>query len=477
MKAENFYRFLPVLPLLVTGCSGIEKKTDIPDKPNIIFILADDLGYGDAGCYGQDSIPTPNIDRMAGQGMLFTQHYAGSTVCAPSRCALMTGLHTGHARIRGNARVPLKTEDITVAELLKKNGYKTALFGKWGLGLNGTTGTPNLKGFDQFTGYLSQRRAHNAYPDWIWEDEDTLWLDNDVILVGGSPTREPGGAATAKRTHTQDVFTSKSIDFIKSEKDNPFFLYLAYTLPHANNEAQQLGLIGMESPDTSLFNNKDWPAEQRAHAGMIASLDKDIGKILDLLNELGIAENTLVIFTSDNGPHAEGGAIPEFFNSNGDLKGIKRDLYEGGIRVPMIAWWPGTVESGTRSDHISAFWDFLPTACEISGTEIPSTTDGISYLPELLGKDQKEHDYLYWEFFEQGGKTAIRKGPWKAVRLGVNSNPDTEIELYDLGQDIGENTDISGSHPEEIEMFKDLFSKARTKSADFMFSYEKTGEK
>lgn len=464
-----------LIPLALTACAGNVKEASEKTKPNIIYILADDLGYGDISCYGQDSFLTPGIDKMAQEGMLFTQHYAGSTVCAPSRCALMTGLHTGHARVRGNKRVPLKKEDITIAELLQKEGYKTALYGKWGLGHAGTSGIPNLKGFDDFTGYLSQRRAHNAYPDWIWNNEDTLWLENEVLHAGeeGSPDR--GGVATKKVTHSHNIFTQKARNFITKNKENPFFIYLAYTLPHANNEAKLFNRIGMESPDTLLFKEKNWPAAQQAHAGMIASLDKDVGELLDLLKELNIDNNTLVIFTSDNGPHSEGGAIPEFFNSNRELQGIKRDLYEGGIRVPMIAWWPGTIEANTESNHISAFWDFLPTACEAAGINIPENTDGISYLPELLQKDQKSHDYLYWEFFEKGGRTAILKDKWKAVRYDVNENPDAHIQLFDISTDIEEKNDLSDSHPQLVEEFRLLFQQARSSSDEFQFEYETSG--
>jgi len=456
--------------ILIFSCSN---KTTQNIKPNIIYILADDLGYGDLGCYGQQTIQTPQIDKMAAEGIRFTDHYAGSTVCAPSRCALMTGLHTGHARVRGNANVPLKPDDTTVAELLKKAGYTTALIGKWGLGEAGSTGIPTRKGFDYFFGYLNQIRAHNSYPDYLWRNEEKVPLDNEIEIIQDTYARGIGSVARNKKTHSHDLFTKEAINFIENNKDSSFFLYLAYTIPHANNEGIPMGQIGMEVPDLGIYKDKDWPEAQKAHAAMITYLDKDVGALLAKVRSLGIDQQTLVIFTSDNGPHAEGGANPDFFDSNGSLNGMKRDLYEGGIRVPMIAWWPGKITPGRESHHISAFWDFLPTACEIAHVNYQGKTDGISFLPELLGRDQIEHDFLYWEFFEAGGKRAIRKGNWKAVQNDMSSNPDAPIQVFNLSTDIGEARDISTEHPEVIDEMKNLIGSSRTPSEDFKFNFEK----
>ncbi|MGQ9455415.1 MAG: arylsulfatase [Armatimonadota bacterium] len=413
------------------------KEMSVQRKPNIIFILADDLGYGDLGCYGQKSIKTPYLDRMASEGVLFTQCYAGSTVCAPSRCALMVGQHTGHCTIRGNALVPLRTEDITVAEILKGAGYTTALIGKWGLGEPGTTGVPNRKGFDYFFGYLNQKHAHNYYPDYLWRNEEKV----------GIP---PG-------TYSHDLFTQEAINWIRSNVGKPFFLYLAYTIPHANNE---MGMEGMQVPSDFPYSDKPWPQPQKNHAAMITRMDRDVGKIMNLLWELGIEQNTVMFFSSDNGPHREGGGDPDFFDSNGPLRGIKRDLYEGGIRVPMIVRWPGTVKPGQVSDQVWAFWDFLPTAAEIAGVSAPAGIDGISMLPAILGKKQVDHEYLYWEFHERGFGQAVRFGRWKAVRL----DKDKPIELYDLGSDIGETRDLANEHPELVKKAAMIMESARTPS-------------
>ena len=306
---------LILLPIsLLFSCDKIPDK---PAKPNIIYILADDLGYGDLGCFGQKTIKTPELDKMADQGIRFTNHYAGSTVCAPSRCSLMTGLHTGHARIRGNATQPLLPEDITVAELLKNAGYKTGLIGKWGLGEAGSSGVPNKQGFDYFFGYLNQIRAHNSYPDYLWRNEEKVFLDNEIEIIQHSYAKGVGSVAREKITHSHDLFTEEALRFIESEKDSSFFLYLAYTIPHANNEGIRMGQIGMEVPHLGIYKDEDWPEAQKAHAAMITYLDADIGRILSRLVELNIDQNTLVIFTSDNGPHAEGGADPDFFDSNG----------------------------------------------------------------------------------------------------------------------------------------------------------------
>jgi arylsulfatase A-like enzyme len=447
---------------LLPGCAGVGQMSGAGEnRPNIIFILADDLGYGDLGCYGQQEIATPNIDRMAAEGMRFTDHYAGSTVCAPSRCALMVGQHTGHCLVRGNARVPLRPSDFTVAELLKEAGYATGIIGKWGLGEPGSTGIPNKQGFDYWFGYLNQRHAHNYYPEYLWRNEDKVHLRNVV-----TPVNPPGGVATKRVEYSHDLFAEEALNFVEKHKNRPFFLYLAYTIPHANNEARFLNQHGMEVPEYGIYAEKDWPEPQKGHAAMITRMDSDIGKLMARLKALGLDDNTLVMFSSDNGPHKEGQADPAFFKSWGPLRGYKRALYEGGIRVPMIARWPGKIKVGSLSNHISAFWDFLPTCAELIGIKAPKNIDGISMVPTLLGRSggQKKHEFLYWEFHEQGKKQAVRMGDWKGVRLNVAKDPDGPIELYNLRDDIGEERNIAARHPEIVAKIEEYMKSARTPS-------------
>jgi arylsulfatase A-like enzyme len=434
---------------------------------NIIFIQADDLGYGDLSVYGQRKFKTPNIDRLAAEGMRFTQYYAGSTVCAPSRSALMTGRHTGHTRIRGNARYPLLPEDVTVAEVLKSapgGGYKTALIGKWGLGEAGTTGIPNRQGFDYFFGYLNQRHAHNYYPSFLWRNEDRINLRNIVP----DEDREGSGISTNRVDYTHDLIAEESLKFIHENsgenRGGSFFLYLAFTIPHANNEARNKG---MEVPDLGEFANTDWPDQEKAKAAMITRLDRDVGRLMALLKKLGIDDRTLVFFTSDNGPHREGGADPDFFDSNGPLRGIKRDMYEGGIRVPMIVRWPGRIKAGAESDQVWAHWDFLPTVAEIAGVKPPADIDGISMLNTMLGRRQRGHEFLYWEFHERGFAQAVRMGDWKAVR----KNPDSPLELYNLRNDLAEQNDVSAKHPRIVKRIEEYLRTARTESELWPIQY------
>jgi arylsulfatase A-like enzyme len=449
--------------LFLLSCGSAPPAATEPGPPNILLIVADDLGYGDLGSYGQQQIKTPVLDQLAADGMRFTNHYAGSTVCAPSRSALMTGLHTGHTPVRGNKEIqpmgqhPLAPEVITVAEVLKPAGYNTGLIGKWGLGGPGTTGEPNQQGFDYFFGYLCQRHAHNFYPEFLFRNTDRVPLNNVVA----EPKRPDGaGVAVTREDYSHDLIAAEALGFIDRNKDRKFFLALTVTIPHANNEA---GYEGMEVPDLGIYADKDWPAPQKGHAAMISRLDGDIGKILDRLAEYGIADNTLVLFTSDNGPHREGGNDPEFNNSSGPLRGVKRDLYEGGIRVPLIACWPARIAPRTVSDHPSAFWDYLPTFAELAGAETPTGLDGISMAPTLTGDgaSQQQHEFFYWEFHEgTSSKQAVRMGQWKGVRLA----PSAPLELYDLSQDIGEKSNVAANNPEVVARIAAYLETARTDS-------------
>jgi len=438
---------------------------DAPRPPNIIFILADDLGYGDLGCYGQKRIRTPDLDRLAAEGMRFTQFYAGDTVCAPSRCCLMTGYHTGHATIRGNALVPLRPEDVTVAQLLKDAGYTTALVGKWGLGEPNTTGVPNRKGFDYFYGYLNQVHAHNYYPDYLWKNQEKVVIEGNEVK---------GGVASKRTQYAPDLLTKEALAFVDRSRDKPFFLYLAYTTPHANDERGAKEGNGMEVPDDAPYSDEHWPQVEKNYAAMVTRLDADAGKLMKRLKDLELDENTIVFFSSDNGPHQEGGQDPKFFSSGGPLRGIKRDLYEGGIREPMIVRWPGKVKAGAETDQVGAFWDFLPTAADLAGAKAPAGLDGVSRAPTLLDKGkQAQHEFLYWEFHERGFQQAVRMGDWKAVRLKLGG----PLELYDLKTDVGEAHDVAADHADVVAKIEEYLKGARTESAQFPIKKEKSGGK
>jgi arylsulfatase A-like enzyme len=431
-----------------------EVGASMPAPPNIVYVLADDLGYGDLGCYGQSKIRTPNIDRLAREGMRFTDFYSGSTVCAPSRCTLMTGKHTGHCEIRGNATVPLSADTVSVARLLKQAGYATGIIGKWGLGDHGSTGIPNRQGFDEFFGYLNQVHAHNYYPDFLWKNAERFPLDNVVER----------GVATKRVQYSNDLFADRAIEYLKAHRGERFFLYLPFTIPHANNEAKQRG---MEVPSLEPYANEPWPEPQRAQAAMITRLDGYVGRIVAEVASLGLDQNTIVFFTSDNGPHREGGGDPEFFHSSGPLRGIKRSLHDGGIRVPMVVRWPGHIAAGATSDLVSAFWDFLPTAAELAGVKPPADIDGISFVPALFGekqagRTQPRHDDLYWEFGEGGFQQAIRAGRWKGIRP-----LDRPLEVYDLDTDLGESRNVAGEHPEIVARLEGYLKNARSESAAF----------
>jgi arylsulfatase A-like enzyme len=441
------------------------------EKPNLIWIMADDLGYGELGCYGQKVIKTPNIDRMAAEGMRFTQFYAGATVCAPSRSVLMTGQHHGRTRVRGNAgqanpqAQALRAEDITVARLLRDAGYRTALVGKWGLGDVGPaeTGLPRRQGFDSFFGYLNQRHAHNHFPGFLWHNEQRIALPNEGKAVGD----DGSGYATTARIYADDLFADEALKFVANHQDRPFFLYWCMVIPHANNERNRELKNGAHVPDFGPYAKADWPDQDKGQAAMITRLDGYVGRLLDQLQQLGLAENTLVVFTSDNGPHNESSHHLARFEPGGPLRGIKRSLTEGGIRVPAIAWWPGHVKAGSVSDHVAYFGDWMATAADLAGASVPEGRDSLSFLPTLLGRDsdQKSHEFLYWEFHERGfSQAALYEGRWKGIRERSLSAP---LALYDLSNDLGEKRDVAAEHPEIVARINAYLRSARTDSPDW----------
>jgi len=441
----------------LAGCKTMPAEktptSEITKRPNIIFIMADDLGYGDLGCYGQKEIKTPNIDRLAAEGMRFTDCYAGSTVCAPSRSVLMTGQHTGHTRVRNNMarvggtlvldngspqkRVPLELQDITVAEVLKQAGYATGITGKWGLGEPGNSGIPNRQGFDEWFGYLNQRRAHTYYPPYLWHNEEKKIFE--------------GNAKGRREKYSHDMFTGFALDFIKRRSPGPFFLYLPYTIPHARYEI----------PSTEPYTDKSWPDDAKVHAAMITRMDGDIGRIMALLKELEIDSDTLVFFCSDNGAARRWEGI---FDSSGPLRGNKGDLFEGGIRTPMIARWPGKVPAGQTSSAVWYFADVMPTIAEVAGVRPPSNIDGISVLRTLLGKPQKTDDrFLYWEFLTRTFQQAVRRRNYKVIRQA----PDKPLQLYDLSEDIAEKNNIALENLDVIAKFEAYLKTARTYSPNW----------
>lgn len=464
-KVAVFRLLLLGIPLLlIIGCKKPVSNTEdlyYKPRPNIVFILADDLGYGDVGFNGQTKINTPTLDKMAKDGIVFTHHYAGSTVCGPSRASLITGLHTGHSPVRGNPRwtksgtpVDLSKDQNTVAKELKRAGYRTGVVGKWGLAENLDEGTPANQGFDYFYGFNRHGPAHHYYPEELWENDNLFQLEGNVMME-------------KKGQYSQNLFTEKALGFIERESENPFFLYLAYTIPHFE--------LTIPEEEKQYYYKQDWPLRKMkmghyrndenghvTYASMVSRMDSDIGKVYSKLQELGIDENTLVVFTSDNG-HEYDQLNNEFFDSNGIYRGRKRDLYEGGIRMPFVATWPGKIQPGSKSNHQSAFWDFLPTVCDIIGTPPSSDTDGISYLPALVGKPQKSHNHLYWEFNEKKGPIqALLKGDWKLVHF-----VDQRYELYNLKEDPSESNDLYGDENEQAQNLKTLLRTARDEHPEF----------
>jgi arylsulfatase A-like enzyme len=456
----NLLHEIATLPILVFATLALQspeiraQESDSASRPNIVLIMADDLGYGDLGCFGQQRIATPNIDRLAAEGMRLTDHYAGHTVCRPSRLVLLTGRHTGHTAISNNAPLVLKPGERTVTSLLETAGYATGGVGKWALGKPGTTGVPSKQGFDFWFGYLDQGEAHNFYPEELWRS--TRESGEVAVSLPGNVVGKQPRVSIRRETWSHDVMTDEALEFVRHHAEGPFLLQCHYTVPHANNEGGRATGDGMEVPDYGRYAQEDWPNTEKGFAAMIDRLDRDVGRLVDLLKERGIEQRTLVIFTSDNGPHQEGGHRMEFFDSNGPLRGFKRDLYDGGIRVPTIAWWPGTIEAGTTSNHPSGFQDFLPTACELAGIEPPGDIDGISYLPTLLGREQPSHEYLYWQVDDE--KSAVRQGSWKAVVPGRRQS----LELYDLSKDVGEQRNVAGDHPAIVERMQAIIDGVRS---------------
>ena len=446
-------------------------------SPNIIYILTDDAGYGDFGCYREGALPTPNIDRMAREGMRFTQHYAGCTVCAPSRCVLLTGLHTGHCRVRGNSPGVLTDTDVTVAQYMKKLGYTTGCIGKWGVGAPPPLNDPQLRGFDYFYGYISMWHAHNFYPEFLIRNGEKSPLRN--IVADRWKSGDGRGVAVKKVDYAPELLSQDVLTFLEKHREQPFFLYYALNIPHANNEGGRFNESeekGMEVPDFGPYADKDWPGPEKGFAAIMRNIDSDVGRILSKLKELEIDDNTIVMFSSDNGPHQEGGHKMEFFNSNGDLRGMKRDLYEGGIRVPLIVRWPGHITPNTTSDLLTGFQDILPTCVELAGAKSPDAIDGLSLSPTFTGKpnEQKKHEFLYWEFTEQGGKRAIRRGDWKLVQLQVSNKNKLTTELFNIKTDPAETTNVLDKNQEFADELLGLMDSQHTPSDRYpLFESEK----
>lgn len=451
------YKRIVLLLLIFSNVAIAQQK-----KTNVIFILSDDLGYGDLGCYGQKTLKTPNIDKLAMDGIKFTQHYAGAPVCAPSRCALITGKHVGNCSVRGNQPEGqlIKQEEVTLPEVFKKAGYKTAIVGKWGMGNAPEPNDPLINGFDHHFGYVNMWHAHNFYPEFLYKDAEKVFYPN---VTGETPKGnypEGVGYASVRKVYAPDEFDRAGLQFVENMKDEPFFLYFAINTPHGNSEYKDDGK-GMEVPDTKAFDGESWPNAEKRFAEMIRRLDLTVGKFRDKLVELGIDKNTMIVFASDNGPHNESGHDDKFFDSNGPLKGKKRDLYEGGIRVPLIVNYPGKIKANQTSNEVFAFWDFLPTMSDMLGMEVPKESNGISFLPTLLGKKQtKKHKYLYWEFYEEHGKQAVLWKNWKAIKLNTNIANQTRIELYNLNTDLGENVNLASSNPKLVKKLSKMMDKA-----------------
>ncbi|NNE34061.1 MAG: arylsulfatase [Rhodothermales bacterium] len=469
---------------LLAGCTEDSVRES---PPNIIYILADDLGYGELGSYGQTQIRTPHLDRLASEGIRFTQHYSGSPVCAPSRGTLLTGKHTGHGYVRDNkemggwgptepeGQLPLPDSVFTLPEMLKTAGYSTAVVGKWGLGGPDSEGHPNNQGVDHFYGYLCQRVAHNYYPTHLWRNGEKDILHGNEWFSAHQRIEEPLESVSEYESrysgsvYAPERMLDESLSFIRENKDDPFFLLYASPIPHVALQVPGPSVDEYSDafPETPYLGQKSYlphPAPRAAYAAMISYLDNEVGQIMTLLEELGLEDNTLVVFSSDNGPTYAGGADAEFFDSAGGLRGLKGSVFEGGVRVPMIARWPGHIKPGSNTDHVSAFWDFMPTVAQATNLSVPEGIDGVSFLPTLLGQeDQIEHEYLYWEYHAFGGMQAVRMGDWKGVRQRIRDRESSPVELYDLSTDFAETTDVASENPEVVARIRS-YMESRTTS-------------
>ncbi len=451
---------IAVLLLVHPGVLRAAEPASPHAKPNIIYLLLDDAGYGDLGCYGQKTLLTPNVDRLASEGMKFTRHYSGATVCAPSRCVLMTGLHTGHSRIRGNGPSHLPDTDLNVARLLKDAGYHTACIGKFGLGSPVPMDDPQKKGFDEFFGYVGTAHAHNFYTHFLVRNGKKESLDNQII-PGSEKKPDTGVAKADGRKQWAPQLLSDDVQRYLEERakdrSKPFFLQYSLNLPHANNEAGKTSPLGhgMETPGYGEFTSRDWPDVEKGFASAMKFIDDEVGAVINQLDKLRLDENTIVMLSSDNGPHSEGGHNAGFFQSSGGLNGIKRDLTDGGVRVPLLVRWPGKIKPSAVCEHVSGFQDFLPTAADLAGVKVPAECDGISFLPTLLGNNtqQKAHPYLCWYFDEAGGKRAVLKFPWKLIHLNTSSADEKSptVQLFNLIRDPAESGNLVNAHPEIVE--------------------------
>lgn len=499
--------------LLILVVTILQLQSVYSEKPNIVYILADDLGYNELGCYGQDTIETPNIDALAASGIRFTQHYSGSPVCAPSRCVLMTGKHTGHAYIRGNdewgergdtwnfakavedpnleGQRPLPVGTKTIGTLLQGVGYKTAIVGKWGLGAPLTNSIPTKMGFDFFYGYNCQRQAHTFYPKHLWKNEEKDWLDNELVVPGtklaeGADPNDPASYSKYRLSeYAPELMLEEALGFVRENKESPFFLYFASPIPHVPLQAPESWVeyyqekLGPEDPylgNKGYFPNR---TPRATYAAMVSYLDEQVGDIVSELKELGLYENTLILFSSDNGPTYNGGSDSAYFESASPFKSeygwAKGFSTEGGIRVPMIASWEGMIKGGRTSQHVSAFWDVLPTLCELSGARVPSDVDGLSFVPNLLGEPQEPHEFLYWEFPAYEGQQAVRMGDWKALRKGIFKG-NIDLELYNLKTDPREQFDVSAAYPEVVAKIEAIMESEREPAVLERFKIKQLGD-
>jgi arylsulfatase len=499
--------------LLISVVAILQLQSVYSEKPNIVYILADDLGYNELGCYGQDKIETPNIDALAASGIRFTQHYSGSPVCAPSRCVLMTGKHTGHAYIRGNdewgergdtwnfakavedpnleGQRPLPVGTKTIGSLLQGVGYKTAIVGKWGLGAPLTNSIPTKMGFDFFYGYNCQRQAHTFYPKHLWKNEEKDWLENELVVPGtklaeGADPNDPASYSKYRlNDYAPELMLDEALGFVRENKESPFFLYFASPIPHVPLQAPEKWVEYYQKkfgPEEPYLGNKGYFPDRTpraTYAAMVSYLDEQVGDIVSELKKLGLYENTLILFSSDNGPTYNGGSDSAYFDSASPFKSeygwAKGFSTEGGIRVPMIASWEGTIKGGRTSQHVSAFWDVLPTLCELSGASVPSDVDGLSFVPTLLGEPQEPHEFLYWEFPAYEGQQAVRMGDWKALRKGIFKG-NMDLELYNLKTDPREQFDVSKENPNVVAKIEAIMKTEREPAVLERFKIKQLGD-